>query len=90
MFSGFTASAAAVRFLNETLTPSAIVIGAMGIIGSTPLLSIIYERIKRRASRLAEYGTMALTLALLLVCAFALSSQTYNPLSTSAFKGGRI
>ena len=79
MFSGFTASEASLRFLSETLTPVVIAFGVLGIVGSTPLPKIIYERIRSRTSRLAEYGAMIATLALLAVCALALSSQTYNP-----------
>ena len=79
MFSGFTASAAAIRFVSETLTPTVIAMFVIGIIGATPLPSMLYKRIRSRKATLADYGSMALTLALLLVCAFALSSQTYNP-----------
>jgi alginate O-acetyltransferase complex protein AlgI len=79
MFSGFAATDMSIRFLSEALTPSVIVFGALGIVGSTPLPKMIYERIRSRASRLAEYGSMAAALALLIVCALVLSSQTYNP-----------
>lgn len=79
MFTGFAASAASMRFLSETLTPSVIALGLIGIIGSTPLMSRLYERLKACAAGLAEYGTMALTLLVLAICALAISSQTYNP-----------
>lgn len=80
MFTGFTTNIQTEAFLAQTLNLRVIVIGAAGIIGSTPLLKKAYEALKRRfEGRVFEMGSMAATLALLLVCMMALSGQLYNP-----------
>lgn len=80
MFTGFTSNIETQAFLAQTLSLKVIVLGAAGIIGSTPLLKNAYLALKRRyAGQALEIGSMAATLALLLVCIMALSGQSYNP-----------
>ncbi len=82
MFTGFTTDAAMQAFLSKTLTVNVIVIGAIGIIGSTPLFKNIYYKLRESRklnSYVFEIGSMTATLALLMLCIMAVSSQTYNP-----------
>lgn len=82
MFTGFSTDTAMQAFLSKTLTVNVIVIGAIGIIGSTPFFRNIYYKLKENKklnSYVFEIGSMAVTLALLAVCMMAVSSQTYNP-----------
>lgn len=80
MFTGFTSNMQAQAFLAQTLSLKVVVLGAAGIIGSTPLLKNAYLALKRRQKGQAlEIGSMAVTLALLFICMVALSGQSYNP-----------
>ncbi len=81
MFTGFTTGPDIQSFISRTLTPQVIAIGALGIIGSTPIVKKAYVALKhsRLNKTVLEAGSMIVTLALLVVCMLALSSQTYNP-----------
>jgi alginate O-acetyltransferase complex protein AlgI len=81
MFSGFFTNAGIQSFISSTLTIKVIVVGAIGIIGSTPLIKNLYGKLMSSSinDKLIETGRLVLTLALLFICILALSGQTYNP-----------
>ena len=81
MFSGFYTSSGIQSFISGTLSKKVIVIGAIGMIGATPMVKNLYGRLKSSGinNKLIEAGRLILTLALLFICILALSGQTYNP-----------
>lgn len=81
MFTGFTISSGAQAFLDRTLTIKLAVLGAAAVFGSTPIAKNIFYRLKKNVKKETafELSTMIITLALLAVCMFAMSSSTYSP-----------